>query len=67
MTCLLPRGIHRVDVLAHVEPHGDLGQVAGGDGVMEGARHGDGVTRPSLTLTLRLGHSDPQRGRLGQD
>ena len=50
LTCLLPRGIHRVDVLAHVEPHGDLGQVAGGDGVMEGAGHGEGVTRPSLTL-----------------
>ena len=41
-----PGGIHRVDILTHVEPDSDLGNIAGVDGIMEGAGHGD--TDPPL-------------------
>ena len=52
----LPWRIHRVDILTHVEPDSDLGNVAGVDGIMEGAGHGDtGPPLPSLTLTCSQG------------
>ena len=52
----LPWRIYRVSILTHVEPDSDLGNVAGVDGIMEGAGHGDtGPPLPSLTLTCSQG------------
>ena len=51
-----PRGIHRVDILTPVERDSVRSNVAGVDGIMEGAGHGDtGPPLPSLTLTCSQG------------
>ena len=62
MNSNLPWRIHRVDIFTHVEPDSDLGNVAGVDGIMKGAGHGD--TDPPLPSNT---DTDLQPGRLGQD